>query len=247
MIGRAALAVLALPWGAAATAQSVPPGCDANLVLQARNASLAQRYAPRGLYCDGRVIVPSSGSFPLLSVIAGSHPATRGASSGPIRLSLPQTLVGTVGSARLQVHGQELTRGGSWRLDGQMAAAGLTIDRSPALGPMGLDATKIGLVATILPERGVVVPLVVSGFPGDGVSIITRAPAPLRFVRLEVRGQGQADYSRIVAQSVPGGRVLRIPLPEQSFTATREVRVVASGAGTDRYTLTLRILLPRAQ
>ena len=243
------LFVAAAVFGSQLGAQALPPECNPALVQVSRSASLPHGYAPRGAYCDGQVVVPSSGTFLLLSVEMGGA-ANNGserimktaAGTGPIRLRLPPLPPGN--PAELSVHGEQLERGGNWRLDGRMTASGLDVDRSAALAPMELDENKIGFVAKVLPARQLIVPVVVAGRPAALVWLIVRAPAPLRVVWLDVAGGSRSAYSRPVAHDVGSGQVLRIPLDAENSADVRSVKLSASGAGTERYALSLSLLVP---
>ena len=225
--------------------QTFPSGCNRQLVQQAQQARIPQPYAPRQntQYCDGRVLVPSSGAFTLLAVVirAPEPPQT---SAPRIRLAVPTKLLPQLTrSQSLEVHGQELSTNGSWRLDGQMTSSGLDVDRRPAIDPMHINPDNLGFVAVLLPDARVHIPLVVGNATNGRVSLIVRAPSPLRLVRLEI-SDARAPYSAVVARNTKANEVIHILVPPVGKTGVKLVKLVAAAAGTDRYTLTRDILLP---
>ena len=117
--------------------EPVPPVCAIKLVKEALEANVIAGYAAReGGYCDGVAPERHAGALSLWSATVGR--VTFRASALEITVKSDQAY---------SVLGRDLNKQTSYRLDGSLSDAQLTVDLAPSIQPLNLSSSDIGLYA----------------------------------------------------------------------------------------------------
>ncbi|MEC4593816.1 hypothetical protein VPG91_22640 [Nitrospirillum amazonense] len=219
----------------------LPPGCQSGLIQE--SWALANHYDQRSAYyCDGAFAKPNSGEVELVSFTLG--PIVFGETQGALLLSQE-----SAGAETVYVEGLEKKAGGSYRLDGTIPPAGLTIDLSAAIKPKNIRQDDLGLFAWLSRPAGKLF-LPVSA----GASPQARSQAVLTFrtggALIEVKYQscrhgGTCGDEQVVASDVPEYSLITISLPRTGQAQELDLKLTTLSPGNQKGGRMYSLMVPQ--
>lgn len=208
-------------------ASDLPAACDARMITASQQFAIP--YAARaGGYCDGAVVVNHSASLQLVSYTMGPVEFPVQAANVKLHSAAPSE------AALLKVVGLDVRPSGSYRFDAMLQAAGLELDLTRAIHPMGLKPENIGFVAwTERNGKSMYVPLLMRDRQAsEAPLLVMRAPTAVVLAAYQICLEGHACGSQHRwANNLPAGSRLELRLPRGSAAQIAQLKLTIQAPG----------------